>query len=54
MAGVGGGALIGLSLPPIGWWPMAVAGVAAVAWALAGRSSRSRLAVGMLAGIGQF
>jgi len=54
VAAVVGGALIGLSLPPTGWWPMAVAGVAAVAWALAGRRPRSRLALGMLAGIGQF
>ena len=49
-----GGALVGISLPPIGEWPMAVVGIAAIAWALAGRSLRSRLGVGMLAGIGQF
>jgi apolipoprotein N-acyltransferase len=49
-----GGALVGLSLPPIGWWPMGVVGFAAVAWTLANRRARSRLWVGMLAGIGQF
>jgi apolipoprotein N-acyltransferase len=49
-----GGALVGLSLPPIGWWPMAVAGVAAIAWSLADRSLRGRFAIGWLAGLGQF
>jgi apolipoprotein N-acyltransferase len=49
-----GGALVGLSLPPLGWWPMAVVGVAGIAWALADRSLRGRLALGWLAGIGQF
>jgi apolipoprotein N-acyltransferase len=54
LAAVAGGALVGVSLPPVGEWPMAVVGVAAIAWALAGRSLRSRLGLGMLAGIGQF
>jgi apolipoprotein N-acyltransferase len=49
-----GGALVGLSLPPIGVWPMAIAGVAAIAWALADRGLRGRFALGWLAGIGQF
>lgn len=54
LVAIAGGALIGLSLPPIGWWPMAVAGVAAIAWALADRRLRGRLLIGWLAGIGQF
>ncbi len=49
-----GGALVGLSLPPLGSWPLGVVGVAAVVWALRGRSWRGRIAVGFLAGIGQF
>ncbi len=54
LGALAGGALVGVSLPPIGEWPMAVIGVAAIAWALGGRSLRSRLGLGMLAGIGQF
>ncbi len=54
VAAVAGGALVGLSLPPIGWWPMAIVGVMSVAWSLQGRTLRRRFALGMLAGIGQF
>ncbi|MGO8875313.1 MAG: apolipoprotein N-acyltransferase [Acidimicrobiales bacterium] len=54
VAALVGGALVGLSLPPIGWWPMAIVGIAAIAWALGGRRLRGRLGLGMLAGIGQF
>lgn len=49
-----GGSLVGLSLPPIGAWPMAIVGVAAIAWAISDRSFASRLGLGMLAGLGQF
>ncbi len=49
-----GGALVGLSLPPLGSWPMAVAGVCLLGWSLADRPARSRMGLGMLAGIGQF
>ncbi len=53
-AAVAGGALVGLSLPPLGIWPMGIVGVALVAWALADRSAGKRLGLGMLAGVGQF
>lgn len=53
-AAVVGGALVGLSLPPLGVWAMGVVGVALIAWALADRSAGKRLALGMLAGVGQF
>jgi len=49
-----GGALAGLSLPPLGWWPMGVIGIAGIAWALRARRFRARLGIGMLAGVGQF
>jgi apolipoprotein N-acyltransferase len=54
LVALAGGALVGLSLPPIGWWPMAVVGVAAIAWALGGRRLRGRLLLGWLAGMAQF
>jgi apolipoprotein N-acyltransferase len=54
VAALAGGALVGLSLPPVGHWPMAVVGIAGIAWALSGRSAVRRLALGMLAGLGQF
>jgi apolipoprotein N-acyltransferase len=49
-----GGALVGLSLPPFGWWPLGIAGVALLASALFGENLTGRLAVGLLAGFGQF
>jgi len=54
LVAVAGGALAGLSLPPIGWWPMGVVGIAGIAWALRNRTLGRRLGIGMLAGIGQF
>jgi len=49
-----GGALIGLSLPPIATWPVGIVGVACVVRSLSGRSWKGRLGVGLLAGLGQF
>lgn len=49
-----GGALVGLSLPPLGSWPVGVLGAAAVVSALRGRAWKGRMATGLLAGIGQF
>lgn len=40
------GALVALSLPPFGWWPLAWIGLAVVAAALPGRGWRVRLALG--------
>ncbi len=49
-----GGALVGLSLPPLLPWPLGIIGAGLVVAALSGRSWKGRLAVGFLAGIGQF
>ena len=49
-----GGALVGLSLPPIGSWPLGIIGAGAVVAALEHRSWRGRLGAGVLAGLGQF
>jgi len=48
-----GGALVGLSLPPFGLWPLAFAGVALLASSLHGRSIRGRASAGFLAAAGQ-
>lgn len=48
------GALVGCSLPPLGSWPLGVAGFGLLAWSLDGRRARGRLAAGFLAGLGQF
>ena len=53
LAPLAGGALVGLSLPPIGSWPLAIVGVAVVSACLRERSLRGRAAVGFLAGVGQ-
>ncbi len=45
---------MGVSLPPLGWWPLGVLGAAAVFLGLSGRRPLGRLGIGMLAGIGQF
>ena len=49
-----GGALAGLSLPPLGWWPLAPVGLALVAAALRSQRPGARLLTGLTAGIGQF
>lgn len=49
-----GGALVAVSLPPLGWWPAAIVGIAVLARALEGRPWHGRLLAGFLAGIGQF
>ena len=54
LAPLGGGALVALSLPPFGPWPLAFGGVALLAWGLRDRSTGSRAAAGLLAGVGQF
>ena len=43
---LGAGALVALSLPPWGWWPLAFAGIALLDLLLAERPWRSRLARG--------
>jgi apolipoprotein N-acyltransferase len=49
-----GGALIAVSLPPFGIWPLAILGVAALSRSLEGARWRVRLGAGFLAGLGQF
>ncbi|MDP9071064.1 MAG: hypothetical protein M3N68_07230, partial [Actinomycetota bacterium] len=49
-----GGALVALSLPPWGWWPLAFLGVAVLSRCLSGLSTRRRLGVGVAFGLGQF
>lgn len=49
-----GGALIALSLPPFGFWPLAILGVAALARAIEDASWPARLGAGFLAGLAQF
>lgn len=50
---LGGGLLVGASLPPGNRWPLGPVGIAALAIASSGRSWRRRAANGMLAGVGQ-
>jgi apolipoprotein N-acyltransferase len=49
-----GGALVAASLPPIGIWPLAIAGVAILSRCLEGMRWGSRLLTGLCAGLGQF
>jgi apolipoprotein N-acyltransferase len=52
--GVVCGALVGLSIPPFGWWPLAWLGFAVLAVAIPGRPVRGRVALGAGLGVGQF
>ena len=51
---IGAGALLALSLPPWGWWPLAPLGAALLYWRLAGLAGRTRAWAGWLAGLGCF
>ncbi len=46
------GVLLALSLPPWGWWPLALVGAAILYWRLAGQPLRTRIWSGWLAGLG--
>jgi apolipoprotein N-acyltransferase len=48
------GVLVALSLPPWGWWPLAVAGLGLLAWRLDGLSLPARLGAAVAFGLGQF
>ena len=54
MVCLAGGIAIALSLPPFGWWPLAVIGLAAVAACLRRQPWRRRAAMGAALGLGQF
>jgi len=45
---------VALSLPPFGWWPLAFAGLGALAVALTGQPWRRRALLGAAFGLGQF
>jgi apolipoprotein N-acyltransferase len=53
-AGLGCGVLIGLSIPPFGWWPLAWIGFAGIALLLPGQPIRTRALLGLGAGAGQY
>ncbi|MFN2503299.1 MAG: apolipoprotein N-acyltransferase [Acidimicrobiales bacterium] len=53
-AGVAAGVLLTLTLPPLGWWPLGVVGVAVLHHALGGAGWRPRLAVGVATGVGLY
>jgi len=46
------GVLLALSLPPWGWWPLAIAGAGLLYWRLGGQPLWTRLWSGWLAGLG--
>ncbi len=48
------GLLMALSLPPWGWWPLALVGAGLFWWRLGGLSARARFAAGWALGIGVF
>lgn len=54
VAGLGCGILVGLSVPPFGWWPLAWVGFAGLALLLPGRPRRTRAVLGLGTGAGQF
>jgi apolipoprotein N-acyltransferase len=53
-AGIACGLLIALSEPPFGWWPLAWAAFAGVAFLVSGREMGERAAAGFAVGVGQF
>ena len=54
LAPFAGGVLGALSLPPWGWWPLAIAGLALYAWSLADAPPKVRAARGLAFGLGLF
>ena len=51
---LGGGLLTTLTVPPFGWWLLAVPGIALLVEALTGAGPRRRLAVGFMFGVGLY
>jgi len=49
-----GGVFAALSLPPWGWWPLAIVGLALYAWSLTGATAGVRAARGLAFGVGLF
>src|SRR5919202_6027551 len=54
VAGLAAGLLLTASLPPLGWWPLGLLGVAVLHSALSGASWRRRLAAGGATGLGLY
>src|SRR5262245_18539216 len=54
LAAVGAGALVALSLPPWGWWPLAFVGIAILDHLVAGRRARTRFFRTWLFGVAWF
>ena len=54
IAGCGCGILVGLSVPPFGWWFLAWIGFAGLASILPGRPAKQRVAIGFGVGLGQY
>lgn len=48
---VAAGLLLALSFPPVGWWPLGIAGVALLTWACQGRRLRGGIGLGLLCGL---
>ncbi|HWC10727.1 MAG TPA: hypothetical protein VG455_05840, partial [Acidimicrobiales bacterium] len=53
-AGLGAGALLALSLPPWGWWPLGIVGAAVLVGFLRDLPWRRRLLTGFAAGVGLY
>jgi apolipoprotein N-acyltransferase len=51
---VGAGVAVALSLPPFGWWPLGIAGLAALAALVFGRPAKHRALLGAAFGAGQY
>ena len=51
VAAMAGGLLVGASLPPVGLWPLAFAGIACIDWATSGAPLAGRFRRGWLAGV---
>jgi len=54
ISAVAAGLLIALSVPPAGFWPLGIAGVALLGSLLAGRPGRRRALIGFLGGMGLY
>jgi len=51
---LGIGLVVALSVPPAGWWPLGILGLAALGHLLSGRPVRARATAGFVAGLGLY
>jgi apolipoprotein N-acyltransferase len=54
LAGLASGALVSLSIPPFGWWPLAWVGLAVLILSISGQGWRTRLVVGTGFGVADY